>query len=277
MGLVIGGIKMAERRQLDAKRIVVKVGTSTLIYPNGKINLKAIDQLSYTLSGLVNDGKQIVLVSSGAIGVGMGQLNLTERPTDIPAQQALAAIGQSTLMTIYQQRFATYSQKISQMLLTHDVLDYPESRANVLNAFDKLLDWGIIPVVNENDTVAVDELDHKTKFGDNDQLSAIVASIVDADLLIMLSDIDGFYDKNPRKYQDATLLAEVNKVSKDTYEQAGGKGSKFGTGGMLTKLKAAKRMMKNGKQMVLANGSNPSIIFRILAGEKIGTLFSRED
>lgn len=268
---------MAERRQLDAKRIVVKVGTSTLIYPNGKINLKAIDQLSYTLSGLVNDGKQIVLVSSGAIGVGMGQLNLTERPTDIPAQQALAAIGQSTLMTIYQQRFATYSQKISQILLTHDVLDYPESRANVLNAFDKLLDWGIIPVVNENDTVAVDELDHKTKFGDNDQLSAIVASIVDADLLIMLSDIDGFYDKNPRKYQDATLLAEVNKVSKDTYEQAGGKGSKFGTGGMLTKLKAAKRMMKNGKQMVLTNGSNPSIIFRILAGEKIGTLFSRED
>ena len=160
---------MANKRQFDKiKRIVVKVGTSSLTHPNGKMNLQAIDQLSYTLSGLVNEGKQVVLVSSGAIGVGMGQLNLQERPTDIPAQQALAALGQSMLMTIYQQRFATYGQKISQVLLTHDVLDYPQSKENVNNAINKMLAWGIIPIVNENDTVATDELDHKTKFGDND-------------------------------------------------------------------------------------------------------------
>ena len=249
---------MAKKRQLDAKRIVVKVGTSTLIHPNGKVNFHAIDQLCYVLTGLVNDGKQVVLVSSGAIGVGMGQVGLHERPESIPAQQALAAIGQSGLMSVYQQRFSLYGQRIGQILLTHDVLEYPLSRQNALNTFNSLLEWGVIPIVNENDTVAVDEMDHHTKFGDNDQLSAIVSSIVDADLLVMLSDIDGFFDET-------------------TLEAAGGKGSKFGTGGMMTKLKAAKRMLENDKMMILANGQDPAIIFELIKGEPLGTLFVKEE
>lgn len=209
---------MAKKRQLDAKRIVVKVGTSTLIHPNGKVNFHAIDQLCYVLTGLVNDGKQVVLVSSGAIGVGMGQVGLHERPESIPAQQALAAIGQSGLMSVYQQRFSLYGQRIGQILLTHDVLEYPLSRQNALNTFNSLLEWGVIPIVNENDTVAVDEMDHHTKFGDNDQLSAIVSSIVDADLLVMLSDIDGFFDKNPRKYSDAKLFERITKIDETALE-----------------------------------------------------------
>ena len=258
---------MSSKRQLDgAKRIVVKVGTSTLIHPNGRINLQAIDQLSFSLSGLVNEGKQVVLVSSGAIGVGMGQMGLDARPEKIPEQQALASMGQCELMTIYQQRFTTYGQKISQVLLTHDVLDYPESRQNVFNTLDTLLEWGIIPIINENDTIAVD----------NDQLSAIVADIVGADLLIMLSDIDGFFNKNPRHFKDAKLIDEINKIDSKVIEQAGGKGTKFGTGGMMTKLKAAKRILKHDRMMILANGENPSIIFKIMNGDKIGTLFRKK-
>ncbi len=264
---------MVKKRQLDAKRIVVKVGTSTLIHPNGKVNFHAIDQLCYVLTGLVNDGKQVVLVSSGAIGVGMGQVGLHERPESIPAQQALAAIGQSGLMSVYQQRFSLYGQRIGQILLTHDVLEYPLSRQNALNTFNSLLEWGVIPIVNENDTVAVDEMDHHTKFGDNDQLS----SIVDADLLVMLSDIDGFFDKNPRKYADAKLFERITKIDETTLEAAGGKGSKFGTGGMMTKLKAAKRMLENDKMMILANGQDPAIIFELIKGEPLGTLFVKEE
>ncbi|MBF0758930.1 glutamate 5-kinase [Ligilactobacillus murinus] len=268
---------MVKKRQLDAKRIVVKVGTSTLIHPNGKVNFHAIDQLCYVLTGLVNDGKQVVLVSSGAIGVGMGQVGLHERPESIPAQQALAAIGQSGLMSVYQQRFSLYGQRIGQILLTHDVLEYPLSRKNALNTFNSLLEWGVIPIVNENDTVAVDEMDHHTKFGDNDQLSAIVSSIVDADLLVMLSDIDGFFDKNPRKYADAKLFERITKIDETAIEAAGGKGSKFGTGGMMTKLKAAKRMLENDKMMILANGQDPAIIFELIKGEPLGTLFVKEE
>ena len=185
-------------------------------------------------------------------------------------------MGQCELMTIYQQRFTTYGQKISQVLLTHDVLDYPKSRQNVLNTLDTLLEWGIIPIINENDTIAVDELDHHTKFGDNDQLSAIVADIVGADLLIMLSDIDGFFNKNPRHFKDAKLIDEINKIDSKVIEQAGGKGTKFGTGGMTTKLKAAKRILKHDRMMILANGENPSIIFRIMNGDRIGTLFRKK-
>ena len=264
-------------RRIEAQRIVVKVGTSTLTYPNGKLNLQAIDQLCYSLSGLVNENKEVVLVSSGAIGVGLGQLGMKERPSAIPEQQALAAIGQTQLMTVYQQRFAVYGQKIGQILLTHDVMDYPTSRENVLNTFENLLRLKVIPIVNENDTVAVDELDHHTKFGDNDQLSAIVATSIDADLLIMLSDIDGFYDKNPRKFADAKLLHTINEINAKTFEKAGGRGTKFGTGGMTTKLKAAKRILDANKAMILANGENPSIIFKILNGEELGTLFINKD
>ncbi|GAJ26777.1 glutamate 5-kinase [Liquorilactobacillus sucicola DSM 21376 = JCM 15457] len=264
---------MVEKRQLKSARIVVKVGTSTLTHTNGKLNLKAIDQLCYTLSGLVNEGKEVILVSSGAIGVGLGLLGIDERPSSIPQQQAIAAVGQTQLMTVYQRRFAVYGQKIGQILLTHDVVDYPTSHQNVLNTFENLLRLNIIPVVNENDTVAVDELDHHTKFGDNDQLSAIVATMTDADLLIMLSDIKGFFDKNPRKFNDAVLIPSINRIDEETFEKAGGQGTKLGTGGMVTKLKAAQKMLQANKSMILASGENPSIIFKLLQGDPLGTLF----
>lgn len=267
---------MENRNLQDAKRIVVKVGTSSLIRANGKINLQAIDELCYTLSGLVNEDKEVVLVSSGAVGVGLANMGLVQRPKQIPEQQALAAIGQSQLMTIYQQRFAMYSQKTSQILLTHDVLTYPESRENVLNTFNELLKWKVIPVVNENDTVAVDEMDHQTSFGDNDWLSAVVASGIDADLLIVLSDIDGLFDKNPKKYADANLISEVTEISEKITGAAGGTGSRFGTGGMATKIKAMDRMINEGRKAVLANGKRPSIIFEILNGKQIGTLFHKK-
>lgn len=262
------------KRQINANRIVVKIGTSSLIYPDGKLNLKTIDQLAFVLSALCNQGKQVILVSSGAIGVGLNQLNLTERPTSISAQQALASIGQSKLIMIFNQRFEHYGQQIGQLLLTHDVFDYPKSRQNVLNTFEKLLQRNVIPIVNENDSVAVDELDHKTRFGDNDQLSAIVASRTNADLLIMLSDIDGFYNMNPLKSPDAALISEVDQITPATLEVAGGKGSEYGTGGMFTKLKAAERLMNENRQMVLANGREPKIIFDILAGIPVGTWFN---
>ncbi|MGC6769110.1 glutamate 5-kinase [Enterococcus sp. LJL128] len=262
------------RRQLkEAKRIVIKVGTSTLIYPNGNINLRAIDHLAFTLTDLKNQGKEIILVSSGAIGVGLNKLNLDQRPPTIPEQQAVAAVGQAELMNIYNQRFSTYSQQIAQLLLTRDVTEYPESRRNVVNTMEQLLRMGLIPVINENDTVAIDELDHLTKFGDNDQLSAIVTQLINADALIMLSDIDGFFSDNPNTNKAAVLYSEINQIDDALLQQAGGKGSRFGTGGMFSKLKAAERVLEQQSMMVLANGKQPQIIFNILAGEDIGTLF----
>lgn len=263
------------RNQLQhAKRIVIKVGTSTLIYPNGNINLNAIDQLAFTLTDLQNQGKEIILVSSGAIGVGLHKLNMDQRPPTIPEQQAVAAIGQAELMNIYNQRFLTYSQQIAQLLLTRDVIEYPESRKNVTNTIEQLLKMGIVPVINENDTVAIDELDHLTKFGDNDFLSAIVSQLIQADLLVMLSDIDGFFSDNPHTNKEATLFSEINQIDEALLTLAGGKGSRFGTGGMYSKLKAAERVLDHDISMVLANGKKPSIIFDILAGEKVGTLFT---
>lgn len=268
------GDYLAVNRKIKSQRIVVKVGTSSLIHPNGTVNLRTFDQLAYVLSELNNQGKELILVSSGAIGVGLNKLNLKERPTEIGAQQALAAIGQSELMTLFTQRFNHYLNNIAQVLLTHDVFDYPKSNNYVMNTFNCLLKDNIIPIVNENDTVAADELDHRTTFGDNDQLSAIVASHVDADLLIVLSDVDGFYDANPKKNPDANLISQINSIDDETFTVAGGTGSRFGTGGMKTKLAAAKRMIDENRQMVLANGEDPRIIFDILAGEPIGTLFS---
>lgn len=260
-------------RKLKAKRVVIKVGTSTLVYPDGAINLRAIDQLAFVISAMRHRGREVVLVSSGAIGVGLNYMGLKQRPKAIPEQQAVAAIGQTELISIYKERFAVYEQKIGQLLLTRDIFVYPKSHHNVLNTFESLLAQNIVPIVNENDTVAVDELDHETKFGDNDQLSAIVATNIGADLLIMLSDIDGFYDGNPNGDAQANLLPHIAQVDQHTYDLAGGSGSRFGTGGMVTKLKAAERMLNADGQMILANGADPTIIFQILAGEPIGTLF----
>lgn len=256
-----------------AKRIVVKVGTSSLIYQDGGINLSSIDQLAFALTDLNNRGLEVILVSSGAIGVGMKKLHLQNRPETIPEQQAVAAIGQAELINIYNQRFSIYGQTIGQVLLTRDVTEYPESRQNVSNTLEQLLRMKIIPVVNENDTVAVDELDHLTKFGDNDQLSAIVTVVTDADLLIMLSDIDGFFSSDPLIEKQAKLFHEIHQVNADLYKVAGGQGSLLGTGGMHSKLRAVERIFAAKKAMILANGKNPRILFDIIKGEEIGTLF----
>lgn len=260
----------------EAKRIVIKIGTSSLMYPNGNINLAGIDELAFVLSDLRNQGKEVILVSSGAIGVGMNKLHLEQRPTSIPAQQAVAAVGQAALMDIYNQRFLTYSQQTAQLLLTRDIVEFPTSRQNVINTLEQLVQMSIIPIINENDTVAVEELDHQTKFGDNDQLSAIVAELIQADLLIMLSDIDGFYSDNPLTNPEATLYSHIDAITADLMEQATGKGSRYGTGGMTSKLKAAKRVLASKSAMMLANGQHAKIIFDILNGKEIGTLFKEE-
>lgn len=261
-------------REITAKRIVVKIGTSSLVKADGAVNLASIERLAKVLCNLKNNGKEVVLVSSGAIGVGMGKLKITKRPASIAQQQAVAAVGQGELIGLYERQFAQYGISVAQLLLTRDVLLYPQSNHNVHNAFDELLKMNVIPVVNENDTVSVDELDHMTKFGDNDQLSAIVAKIIDANLLIMLSDINGFYTDNPTKNPNAKLIRTVNNLNPQILGAAGGHGTQFGTGGMVTKLKAAKRIMENNQQMILANGKNPQIIDQILQGEDVGTLFT---
>lgn len=258
----------------QSNRIVVKVGTSTIMYPNGSINLQRLEKLAFVLSDLKNQGKQVILVSSGAIGVGLSRMNLTERPVTIPEQQAIAAIGQTELMNLYSQFFYHYGHQVGQVLLTKDVIDFPVSRENTANTFEQLLIKNVIPIVNENDTVSVEELDHLTRFGDNDTLSAIVLEITNADLLILLSDIDGFYDKNPMNHEDAVLFDTVHEITDATYALANDSESRFGTGGMTTKLNAAQQVLEEQKQMVLANGEDPTILFRILAGEQIGTLFT---
>ncbi|MEY8445774.1 glutamate 5-kinase [Enterococcus ratti] len=246
-----------------ANRIIIKVGTSTLISPNGNINLAAIDQL--------------VFVSSGAVGVGMHKTSQTKRPTTIPEQQAIAAIGQAELMNIYSQRFNNYHQQTAQILVTRDVIDFPQSRTNVINTLEQLLSMGTIPIVNENDTVAIDELDHLTKFGDNDQLSAIVTNLIAADLLIILSDVDGFYSANPLIHPKAKMYHTITTIDEKLMTQAGGAGSIFGTGGMYSKLQAALRIFEDHHMMILANGKKPSVIFDILEGKEIGTLFKSND
>ncbi|OJF97115.1 glutamate 5-kinase [Alkalibacterium sp. 20] len=259
----------------QSKRIVIKVGTSTIMYPNGSINLQQMEKLSFVLSDLKNQGKEIILVSSGAIGVGLSRMNLTQRPVTIPEQQAIASIGQTELMSLYSKFFYHYGHHIGQVLLTKDVTDYPVSRRNTVNTFEQLLIKQVVPIVNENDTVSVEELDHLTRFGDNDTLSAIVLELTEADLLIMLSDIDGFYDKNPMKHNDAELFETINEITDDILELAQDSSTKFGTGGMITKLTAAQIVLEANKQMVLANGTDLTILFRILDGMNEGTLFSK--
>ena len=261
---------------MKSRRIVIKIGTSSLILPNGKINLSNIDELAFVLSDLNNKGYEVILVTSGAVGVGLNVLEMDKRPADIATQQALASIGQVELMSLYTQMFRRYSQKVSQLLLTRDVTDFPTSRENAENALSALLSMNIIPIINENDAIAVDEMDHQTKFGDNDKLGAIVAKLVDADLLIMLSDIDGLYDKNPTIYDDAQIFREIHEITDELREMAGGAGSRFGTGGMTSKLSAAQILFENGQEMVLTNGARIREIREIIAGKEIGTYFYRK-
>ena len=259
---------MNYREQIkECSRIVVKVGTSTLTYDNGNINLTRIEKLTRVLSDLMNSGKEVVLVTSGAVGVGVNKLKLKEKPKSIKEKQAVAAVGQCELMHIYSKFFGEYSHVVGQVLLTRDGVD---------NTFETLLENGIIPIVNENDTVAIDEIENIVRFGDNDNLSAIVAQLVCADLLIILSDIDGFYDSDPRKNPDSQLIKTVEEITPELEACAGGAGSSLGTGGMATKLTAAKRATSAGCNMVLANGDNPSILMDITSGKEIGTLFIKK-
>ena len=255
-----------------AKTVVVKIGTSTLTYENGKLNLRRIEYLCRTLSDLQNSGRRIVLVSSGAIGVGVGKLGLARRPDETAKKQALAAVGQCERMFIYDTFFGEYHQNVAQVLLTADVTARENSRTNVVNTFSELLSMGIIPIVNENDTVAVDELEGRN-FGDNDTLSAIVASLVGADALVILTDIDGLYDKNPKTCPDAKRIPLVRAITDEVRAMAGGAGSSRGTGGMATKIRAAQVAAESHIPTVILAGDDPENLYRVFEGEDIGTVF----
>ncbi len=255
------------------KRVVFKVGTSTLTHESGLVNLRRMEKLIKVIADLKNAGKEIVLVSSGAISVGAGKLGLDTRPSDIPSKQAAAAVGQCELMYIYDKLFGEYYHNVAQVLLTRDVVEEPDRKRNVINTFSKLLDWGVIPVVNENDTVATEEIEFGGNFGDNDTLSAIVAEIVGADALVILSDIDGLYTKNPKEDPTATLITRVEKVDDEVFSLAGGSGSNRGTGGMITKLYAARITQQAGIDMYILNGKQPEVLYDFFDGKEIGTLF----
>ena len=261
---------MSARDQLRfAKRIVVKVGTSTLTHPSGGMNLHRIEHLVRELIDEANQGKDILLVSSGAIAAGMNALGLTERPASVPARQALAAIGQGALLHIYEKFFHEYGRTMAQVLLTKENAARHHQYMNSRNALLALLGMNVIPVINENDAVAVDEI----KIGDNDNLSAVVAALVDADALIILSDIDGVYTANPRTDTSARLISEIPEITPEVEHIAGGAGSAQGTGGMQTKIEAAKIAQNAGVTMVIARGDEDGIVRSILHGEEVGTLF----
>lgn len=252
-----------------ARRIVVKVGTSTLTHSTGMLNIRRVEALVKVLADLKNAGKELVLVTSGAIGVGAGKLGMRQRPSDMPTKQACAALGQCELMYLYDKYFSGYNHQVAQVLLTRDIIDSPARKENVCNTLQRLLELSVIPVVNENDTVSVEEIE----IGDNDTLSAIVATLVKADLLLLLSDIDGLLEQNPREHPDAKLIPLVRELNEEILALGAGKGSEFGTGGMATKLHAASICMDNGIPMVILNGKDPEQLYDLLEGRRIGTLF----
>ena len=257
------------KNYLDAKKIIIKVGTSTLTYPNGKLNLLRIERLSMVISDLINKGKEVVLVSSGAIGVGATKLGFSEKPESVCERQASAAIGQAALMQIYQSFFSNYNIHIAQILLTKEDTYDNERRQNAINTFRALMRYGVLPIVNANDTISTDEIG----FSDNDNLSAVVAVLLEADLLVILTDIDALYDKNPKEFPDAKPIHEVHEINDEIINMAGDKGSSFGTGGMLTKISAASLCLENGVDMAIIDGSEPLHINDVIEGQNIGTLF----
>ena len=261
-----------DRKELmnGKQRIVVKVGSSTLTHPEtGAMNLTKMERLVRILADIRNSGKDVVLVSSGAIAVGRKAMNLTERPKEQDMKQACAAIGQSRLMMVYQRLFAEYNKITAQVLITKDTMIQDTMRRNARNTFMKLLEMGTIPVVNENDTVATDEIE----FGDNDTLSAIVAALIHADLLIILSDQDGFFTDDPRKNPDAKLVEEITFITDELEAMAGGAGTDVGTGGMAAKVSAARIANDAGADMIIANGNDMNNITRVIEGQNVGTLF----
>ena len=253
----------------DARRLVVKVGTSTLTYENGRLNLRRIESLVRVLSDFKNAGREIVLVTSGAIGVGAGHLGLRERPHDIGGKQAAAAVGQCELMYDYDKHFSEYGHVTAQVLLTRDVVEDAQRKTNVVNTLCRLLEYGAVPIINENDTVATEEIE----FGDNDTLSALVAELVGAQGLVLLTDIDGLYDSDPHRHPDAKRIDTVTCIDDALYALAGGAGSNRGTGGMITKLHAAAIAMDAGIPTVIMDGARPSRLYDLLEGQPLGTLF----
>ena len=257
-----------------AKRIVIKVGTSTITYANGKRNFSQIDRLAREISDLQNQGKEMILVTSGAVAVGVDRMGLPGKPKTIPGKQAAAAVGQGVLMHTYEKFFADYGQIVAQVLITKTEAIDRHRYTNTRNTFMELMRQRVIPIVNENDVVALDEL----KIGDNDNMSALVAGILDADLVIILSDVDGLYTANPQTHPDAVIVPEVAEITPEIEASAGGVGSARGTGGMATKIQAAKAATSSGIHLVIASGTEKNAITRVLQGEELGTLFvSREN
>ena len=250
-------------------RTVIKIGTSTLTHKSGRVNLRRIETLCKIVSDLMNSGEEIILVSSGAIGMGVGKLRLGERPNDIAAKQACAAVGQCELMYTYDKLFSEYSHTVAQILLTAPDLSCDDRREKFVSTTEKLLSFGALPIINENDTVATEEIE----FGDNDTLAARIAACVGADMLILLSDIDGLYSADPRKDPGAILIPEVREITPDILALAGEAGSSLGTGGMETKLRAAKISTDAGCDMIISNGAMPENLYDIVAGKQVGTRF----
>ena len=254
---------------MQNKRIVVKVGTSTLSHPSGLLNIRRVEELCKVLSDLKNAGNEIILVSSGAIGMGVGKLSLPKRPEDMPTKQAAAAVGQCELMYTYDKAFGEYNHTVAQILLTAEEVDQPDRFRNFHNTMVRLLELHALPIINENDTISTEEI----SIGDNDTLSAMVAASIRADLLILLSDIDGLYDSDPHKNPDARLIPVVERLDDHIRALAGGSGSSLGTGGMVTKLQAAQIATEAGCEMVIANGHHPAALYDIAAGQPVGTRF----
>lgn len=250
-------------------RIVVKVGTSTLAHATGRLNIRRVEQLCRVLSDLKNAGHEMVLVSSGAIGMGVGKLSLKERPKDIPTKQAAAAVGQCELMYTYDKLFSEYNHTVAQILLTGSDVEHDVRRQNFRNTITRLLELEALPVINENDTVATEEI----VIGDNDTLAAIVAREIGADLLVLLSDIDGLYTADPRKAADARLIPVVEELTEEIMSLGGGNGTSLGTGGMVTKLRAARIVTEAHADMVIANGIHPELLYDIIEGKPVGTRF----
>ena len=253
-------------------RIVIKIGTSTLAHPSGHLNIRRVEQLCKVISDIKNAGHETILVSSGAIGMGVGKLGLQQRPKDIPTKQAAAAVGQCELMYIYDKLFAEYHHTVAQLLITGEDVANETRHQNFSNTINRLLELGALPIINENDTVATDEI----VIGDNDTLSAIVAESVQADKLVLLSDIDGLYTADPHKDPNAKLISVVNKLDESVYALAGVSSSNQGTGGMVTKLQAAKICMDCHCDMIIANGDDPDNLYRIVDGLQIGTTFTEK-
>ena len=254
-------------------RIVVKVGTSTLAHPGGRLNIRRVELLCKVLSDIKNAGHQVILVTSGAIGMGVGKLELPGRPSDMPGKQAAAAVGQCELMYTYDKLFSEYSHVVAQLLLTAGDIGDKRRSSHVHDTLERLLELGALPIINENDAVATDEIGIQTTIGENDSLSAIVARLVDADLLILLSDIQGLFTADPKKDPTARLIPVVEAITPELLSLAGGAGSTLGSGGMATKLRAAQIVMEAGIDMVITNGENPETLYDVVAGKGIGTRF----